>query len=102
MNKPEAKATLDVRMLQDEDPDRFLEAMRKVVNDSAVEVRYPTRFARPAGVVGRLDSEAYQAIEAAIRREYNVPTLPTMGTGATSWLIVTVRTQPFEFFPKTE
>jgi len=79
----EAKATLDVRMLQDEDPDKFLDAMRRVVNDSAVDVRYPTRFARPAGVVGKLDSEAYKAIEAAVRRVYNVPTLPTMGTGAT-------------------
>ena len=79
----EAKATLDVRMLQDEDPDKFLDAMRKVVNDTSVEVRYPSRFARPAGVVGRLDSEAYKAIEAAVRRVYNVPTLPTMGTGAT-------------------
>jgi acetylornithine deacetylase/succinyl-diaminopimelate desuccinylase-like protein len=79
----EAKATLDVRMLQDEDPDKFLEAMKRVVNDTAVEVRYPTRFARPAGVVGKLDSEAYKAIEASVRRVYNVPTLPTMGTGAT-------------------
>jgi acetylornithine deacetylase/succinyl-diaminopimelate desuccinylase-like protein len=79
----EAKATLDVRMLPDEDPDRFLDAMKRVVNDSAVEVRYPTRFARPAGVVSKLDSDAYKAVEAAVRRVYNTVTLPTMGTGAT-------------------
>ena len=79
----EAKATLDVRMLPDEDADRFLEEMKKVVNDSAVEVRYPTRFARPPGVARSLDSEAYRVLEAAVRRVYGTPMLPTMSTGAT-------------------
>ena len=35
----EATATLDVRVLPDEDIDRFVEELRKVVNDPAVEVR---------------------------------------------------------------
>src|SRR5262245_37269672 len=35
----EAKALLDVRTLPDEDPAKFLEEMKKVVNDPAVEVK---------------------------------------------------------------
>ena len=34
----EARATLDVRFTPDEDPQRFLEQVKKVVNDPAVEV----------------------------------------------------------------
>src|ERR671922_34977 len=36
----EAKATLDVRLMPDEDPARFLETIRGVVDDPAVEVAY--------------------------------------------------------------
>ena len=80
----EAHATLDVRMLPDEDPDRFLDQMKRVVNDPAVEVRFAgASFGRPTGVESRLDSDAFKAIERAVRRVYDVPTIPTMGTGAT-------------------
>ena len=79
----EARATLDVRMLPDEDADRFADAMKKVVNDPAVEVRVSSAFGRPTGVESRLDSEAFKAIEASVRRVYDVPTIPVMGTGAT-------------------
>ena len=34
----EVKATLDVRMMPDEDPAAFLEQVKKVINDPAVEV----------------------------------------------------------------
>jgi acetylornithine deacetylase/succinyl-diaminopimelate desuccinylase-like protein len=84
----EARATLDVRMLPDEDPDRFLEAMKKVVNDPAVEVRFRGAFGRPTGTESRLDSDAFKAIEAAVRRVYNVPAIPVMGTGATDMSFV--------------
>ena len=80
----EARATLDVRMLPDENPDRFLAEMKKVVNDTAVEVRFQgASFGRPTGVESRLDSDAFKAIEGAVRRVYNVPTIPVMSTGAT-------------------
>ena len=84
----EATATLDVRMVPDEDPDRFLEQVRKIVNDSAVEVRFPSSFGRPKGVDSRLDSEAFKAIESAVRRVYGVPAIPVMGTGATDMSFV--------------
>jgi acetylornithine deacetylase/succinyl-diaminopimelate desuccinylase-like protein len=79
----EAKATLDVRALPDEDPAKFLEQVKRVINDPAVEVRFTNQNVRPAGPEARLDSEAFKALEAAATRIYNAPTLPTMSTGAT-------------------
>jgi acetylornithine deacetylase/succinyl-diaminopimelate desuccinylase-like protein len=79
----EAKATLDVRMLPDEDPARFLDAVTRVVNDPAVDVRYVQRETRPGAANARLDSDAFKITEAAATKHYKVTTLPTMGTGAT-------------------
>ena len=62
----EATATLDVRMLPDEDPDKFLAEMKKVVNDTTVEVRFQgANFGRPTGVDSKIDSEAFKAIDGA-------------------------------------
>jgi acetylornithine deacetylase/succinyl-diaminopimelate desuccinylase-like protein len=79
----EAKATLDVRALPDEDPIRFLEQVKQIVNDPAVEARFTSQNVRPSGFDAKLDSEAFKVLEAAATRIYNVPTLPTMSTGAT-------------------
>ncbi|MGH7614919.1 MAG: M20/M25/M40 family metallo-hydrolase [Gemmatimonadales bacterium] len=98
-----AKATLDVRMLQDEDPERFLEQVRTVVDDPAVEVRFPAEFGRPAGVESRLDSEAFTQIEASLRRVYNAVTLPTMSTGATDMAFLRAKgIQCFGIGPATD
>jgi acetylornithine deacetylase/succinyl-diaminopimelate desuccinylase-like protein len=79
----EAKATLDVRALPDEDPAKFLEQVKRVVNDPAVDVRFTGESARPAGPEPRLDNDVFKALENAGTRVYNVITLPTMSTGAT-------------------
>ncbi len=79
----EAKATLDVRALPDEDPAKFLAQVKQVVNDPDVEVRFTGQNERPAGRDAKLDNEVYRALEAAATRVYNVTTLPTMSTGAT-------------------
>jgi len=79
----EAKATLDVRMLPDEDPAAFLETVRKVVNDASVDVHFAARDTRPRQPDARLDSEAFKVIEANVTKHYSAPTLPTMLTGAT-------------------
>jgi acetylornithine deacetylase/succinyl-diaminopimelate desuccinylase-like protein len=79
----EAKATLDVRMLPDENADRLLEQVKAVVDDPSVEVRFPTQRDRPAGVPISLESEAFKTLEAAVTRVYKTVTLPAMGTGAT-------------------
>ena len=80
----EAKATLDVRMVPDEDRAAFLEQLKKVVNDPAVDVHYTSSGpGRPAAPPARLDSELYKAVEAAVAKIYNVPAVPNMQTGAT-------------------
>ena len=78
----EAKATLDLRILPDDDPKQVLESIRKAVNDPAVDVSFGARDIRPGGKSG-LDTEAFKTIEAAVRRQYNTTTLPIMSTGAT-------------------
>lgn len=84
----EAKATLDVRMTPDENPERFLAQVRKVVNDPAVEVVYngwpQTLTGKPRnGGESRIDNEPFRLIEQAVTRHYQTTTLPTMSTGAT-------------------
>jgi acetylornithine deacetylase/succinyl-diaminopimelate desuccinylase-like protein len=79
----EAKATIDVRLLPDDDPAKFIEAVRNVVDDVTLDVHWAQRDVRPGADTGNLGSEAFKAIEAATRRIYNTVTLPTMSTGAT-------------------
>ena len=81
----EATATLDVRMLPDEDPQQFLEALTRVINDPQVKVEFSaeTGAIRPAGQPARLDSEAFRVIQSAAARNYDTVTIPMMGTGAT-------------------
>src|SRR5215510_1737926 len=79
----EAKALLDVRALPDEDPAKFLEQVKKIVNDPAVEVAWTTRDVRPGSGVAKLDSDAFKIVEANVTKTYKAPTLPTMSTGAT-------------------
>jgi acetylornithine deacetylase/succinyl-diaminopimelate desuccinylase-like protein len=78
----EAVATLDVRMLPDDDPAAFLEEVKRVVNDPAVDVAFTARDVRPNGTT-RLGTEAFNVLEANIKKHYNTITLPTMSTGAT-------------------
>lgn len=80
----EAEATLDIRVLPDENVPAFFEEMRKVVNDPAVKIEPLSAGARTATPPSRLDTEMFRAIEAAAKRLYPAAvTLPTMLTGAT-------------------
>ncbi len=79
----EARATLDVRLLPDEDPAAFLDALRRVVDDPQVQVAWAARDVRPAAPASALGSEAYQVLQSAVARHYDTAVLPTMSTGAT-------------------
>ena len=79
----EAKATLDVRALPDEDPAKFLEQVKQVVNDPAVEVRFTGAERAAGGADAAAGQRVFKALEAAATRVYNAITLPTMSTGAT-------------------
>jgi acetylornithine deacetylase/succinyl-diaminopimelate desuccinylase-like protein len=80
----QAEATLDIRALPDENLTTFIEQLKKVVNDPAVEVVREGRDTRPGAMPSRLDNEAFRTVEAMVKRHYSgVVTLPTMQTGAT-------------------
>jgi acetylornithine deacetylase/succinyl-diaminopimelate desuccinylase-like protein len=87
----EAKASLDVRTLPDEDLDVFLAEMTKIIDDPAVEVAWAAREVRPPSGLTRLDSEAFKTIEANVTRHYKTVTLPTMSTGATDMAYLRAR-----------
>ena len=66
------------------DPKAFLEMVRKVVDNPAVEVAFTARDTRPKGPITRLDSEPFKIIEQSVSEHYDgAITLPTMSTGAT-------------------
>jgi acetylornithine deacetylase/succinyl-diaminopimelate desuccinylase-like protein len=79
----EATATLDIRALPDEDMPKFLDLMRQVINDPAVEVVANTRNQRPGAAPSRIDTDAFHSIESAYKKIYGATTLPMMATGAT-------------------
>ncbi len=87
----EAKASLDVRTLPDEDLNAFLAEMTKVIGDPAVEVAWAAREVSPPSGLTRLDSEAFTTIEANVTRHYKTVTLPTMSTGATDMAYLRAR-----------
>ncbi|HLG17510.1 MAG TPA: M20/M25/M40 family metallo-hydrolase [Blastocatellia bacterium] len=80
----EAEATLDVRAVPDEDIKALAEALRRLIDDPAVEVIAPPARGRPATPPSKLETEMFRAIERAQARVFpGVVTLPTMLTGAT-------------------
>jgi acetylornithine deacetylase/succinyl-diaminopimelate desuccinylase-like protein len=78
----EAKAIVDVRLHPEEDQKTFLDRVRAVVDDPTVEVRWFRDPYRPAGA-SRLNTEAYNVLQAQLKAHYGAVTLPMMGTGAT-------------------
>ncbi len=79
----EVEATLDVRSLPDEDMDRFIAQLTKVINDPAITIERAGGHSRPGAPPSSLATEAFEVIESAVKRHYGVITLPTMSTGAT-------------------
>lgn len=80
----EAEVILDIRALPDEDMPAFLDRLRALVDDPAIELLpAATGNGRPAAPPSGLGTEAFAVIEAAHRRVYGVATLPTMMSGAT-------------------
>lgn len=79
----EARATLDVRMLADEDTAQFLEQLRAAIRNPAIDVRYAQRDVRPVTPTAKLGTEALNVVETAVKKHYDTVSLPTMATGAT-------------------
>lgn len=79
----EAEASLDIRALPDEDMTNLLAEMKRVINDSQIEIVATNRNVRPAARPSRLDTEAFLMVESNLKKIYNAVSLPTMLTGAT-------------------
>jgi acetylornithine deacetylase/succinyl-diaminopimelate desuccinylase-like protein len=79
----QAEAYLDVRALPDEDMEKFMAELRRVVGESSVEVSLANRGGRPAAAPSRMDTEMYRALEKVGDRLFAAPTLPGILTGAT-------------------
>ncbi len=81
----EATANIDVRQAPDEDPQKFLELVKQVIDDPSVDVSYANAAAasRPPAPNAKLDSDAFTVLEAMLTKHYKALTLPTMSTGAT-------------------
>ena len=86
----EARASVDVRTLPDDDPNEILRLLTEAVGDPAVTVQWGQRNVRPPGV-SRLDSEAFRALERAAADVYGAPAIPTMSTGATDMAYLRAR-----------
>jgi len=79
----EAEATLDVRALPDEDMDRLIADLRRVIADPAVEI-VKGAWRRPASAPSPIDSDMFRALERAQKVVYpGAVTIPMMLTGAT-------------------
>jgi len=100
----DAKATVDVRMLPDEDPVQFLAAAKTVIADPAIDVTFSTAVdERAVAAPSRLDSEAFKAIESAVTRHYQTVTIPMMLNGATDMAFVRAKgAQCYGFGPAVD
>lgn len=78
----EAEATLDIRSLPDENMTAFIQSMKEVIHDTAIEIVFKG-LSRPPGKPSSLNTDAFKIVEGAIKRTYNTVTIPTMLTGAT-------------------
>jgi acetylornithine deacetylase/succinyl-diaminopimelate desuccinylase-like protein len=81
----EAKATLDVRALPDEDMDALVAALKKLIDDPAVTIERRTDGQqRPAAPPSGISTEMFAALERAQKKVYpEAITVPIMQTGAT-------------------
>lgn len=84
----EAEATIDIRVLPDEDVTRFYEQMRTLIADPAVKI-VPIVSSRPVAPPSRLDNEMYRALEQSGRRIYpGALVLPSMLSGYTDMALL--------------
>jgi acetylornithine deacetylase/succinyl-diaminopimelate desuccinylase-like protein len=78
---PEASAQLDCRLLPDQDPVAFVETLRGIINDPAIDIERIMGFT-PA--VSPTDTDLYRAITQVVKRRFpKAAVVPTVQTGFT-------------------
>lgn len=79
----DASATLDIRMLPDEDADAFLRRLREVINDPSITVE-PVGMARPISPTSGIDNAMFRALSRGYQSVFpGITVLPQMVPGAT-------------------
>lgn len=82
-----ARAELDVRLLPGEEPQAFLEELRRIIDDPAVEIEPQKAFRLPNE--SPVDTELFHTIERVLARHHpGVPVTTKMLTGATESVLV--------------
>ena len=80
----EAEATLDIRALPDEDMTAFIEKMKQVINDPAVDIVHEAGNERPPSPPSGLNTAMFQALENAQKKLWpkaiSMPVMPTWAT----------------------
>jgi acetylornithine deacetylase/succinyl-diaminopimelate desuccinylase-like protein len=80
----DALATLDIRALPDEDMAQFIETLRRLIDDPAVEITPVGGVLRPVTPPSPIDSELFRALERAQQKVFpDAATLPQMDAFAT-------------------
>ena len=79
----EAEATIDIRALPDEDPERMFSLLKRIMNEPTVDLT-PHPQTRPSHEPSSLETDVFRAFEKVLEKMHpGVPVLPTMSTGAT-------------------
>lgn len=79
----EAEATLDVRVLPDENVDEVMAELRNVINDPEITIERTKGRERPAAPASSIHSEMFEALEREQAKFFpQAITLPTMSTGS--------------------
>jgi acetylornithine deacetylase/succinyl-diaminopimelate desuccinylase-like protein len=79
----EATAMLDIRLLPDEDPDTFLDQLRRIIDDPAISLERAA-VARPVSPISGTDTEMFRALIAGYQKVHpEIAVLPQMVPGAT-------------------
>ena len=79
----DAEANLDVRAVPDEDMDKVVDTLQRLIDDPAVEI-VRSRAGRPSPPPSSIDSEMFRALETTQASMFpGAATLPMMLTGAT-------------------
>jgi len=87
-----AEATLDIRMLPDENMPAFRDALATIIHDPAVRIVTESSFTELPPPPTGLDTELFRALERAqVEVAPEAITLPLMGTGATDSAVLRKR-----------
>ena len=76
----EAHAEIDCRLLPNQDPDQFIEDLKKIINDDSISIQKIMGFS-PA--VSKINTPLFKVITSVSERVFGAPVVPIVSTGFT-------------------